>query len=59
MCLTERQPDHVYKVIEKGDMINTNTMTCKKTQIQDNNPYKLYKKVVLNNVFKKKINPQK
>ena len=49
MCLTKRQADHVYKVIEKGDMINTKTMTCKTAQIQDDNPYK---KVVLNNVFK-------
>ena len=49
MCLTERQADHVYKVMEKGDMINTKTMTCKTAQIQDDNPYK---KVVLNKVFK-------
>ena len=51
MCLTERQVDHVYKVIEKGGMINTKTMTCEPAQIQDDNPYK---KVVLNNVFKEK-----
>ena len=51
MCLTERQADHVYKVIEKGDMINTKTMICETGQIQDDNPYK---KVVLNNVFKEK-----
>ena len=51
MCLTERQADHVYKVVEKGDMINTKTMTCETAQIQDDNPYK---KVVLNNVFKEK-----
>ena len=50
MCLTERQADHVYKVIEKGDMINTKTMTCETAQIQDDNPSK---KVVLNKVFKK------
>ena len=49
MCLTERQADHIYKVIEKGDMINTKTMTCETAQIQDDNPYK---KVVLNKVFK-------
>ena len=49
MCLTERQADHVYKVIEKGDMINTKTMTCETVQIQDDNPYK---KVVLNEFFK-------
>ena len=34
MCLSERQADHVYKAIEKGDMINTKTMTCETTQIQ-------------------------
>ena len=28
MCLTERQADHVYNVIGKGNMINTKTMTC-------------------------------
>ena len=49
MCLTERQTDHVYKVVEKGDMINTKTMTCETAQIQDDNPYR---KVVLNKVFK-------
>ena len=51
MSLTERQRDHVYKAVEKGDMINTKTMTCETAQIQDENPYK---KVVLNNVFKEK-----
>ena len=49
MCLTERQAGHVYKVVEKGNMINTKTMTCETAQIQDDNPYK---KVVLNKVFK-------
>ena len=49
MCLTERQADHIYKVIEKGNIINTKTMTCETTQIQDDNPYN---KVVLNKVFK-------
>ena len=47
----ERQADHVYKVIEKGDMINTKTMTCETAQIQDDNPYK---KVVLNHVFEER-----
>ena len=51
MCLTDRQADHIYKVVEKGDMINTKKMTCETTQIQDDNPYK---KVVLNKVFKEK-----
>ena len=49
MCLTERQADQVYKVVEKGYMINTKTLTCKTAQIQDDNPYK---RVVLNKVFK-------
>ena len=49
LCLTERQADHVYKAMDKGDIINTQTMTSKKTQNQDNNPYK---RVVLNNVYK-------
>ena len=49
MCLTERQADHIYKVVEKGGMISTKTMTCETAQIQDDN---LYKKVVLNKVFK-------
>ena len=49
MCLTERQTDHVYKTVEEGNMINTKTVTCKTTQIQDDNPYK---KVILNKVFK-------
>ena len=51
MCLTERQADHVYKVIEEGNMINTKTMTCETAQTQDDNPYR---KVVLNKVFKEK-----
>ena len=49
MCLTERQIDHVYKVVEKGDMINTKTVTCEMNQDQDDNPYK---KVVFNNIYK-------
>ena len=49
LCLTERQADHVYKAVEKGDMINTKTMTSEMTQNQDNNPYK---RVVLNNIYK-------
>ena len=48
MCLTEEQTEYVYKTIEEGNMINTNTMTCEATQTQDDNPYK---KVVLNKVF--------
>ena len=51
MCLTERQAEHVYKTIEEGNMINTKTVTCESPKAQDDN---LYKKVVLNNVFKEK-----
>ena len=49
LCLTERQADHVYKAMEKGNMINTKTMTSEMTQNQDDNPYK---RVVLNNIYK-------
>ena len=49
ICLTERQADHVYKAVEKGNMINTKTMTSKMAQNQEDN---LYKRVVLNNVYK-------
>ena len=49
ICLTERQADHVYKAMEKGNMINTKTVTNEMTQPQDDNPYK---RVVLNNVYK-------
>ena len=49
ICLTERQADHVYQAMEKGNIINTKTMTSKMTQNQDNNPYK---RVVLNNIYK-------
>ena len=49
LCLTERQADHVYKAMEKGNMINTKTVTSEMTQNQDDNPYK---RVVLINVYK-------
>ena len=49
LCLTERQANHVYKTMEKGNTINTKTMTSEMTQNQDDNPYK---RVVLNNVYK-------
>ena len=51
MCLTEKQVDYVYKAIEEGKMINTKKMTCETAQTQGDN---LYKKVVLNKVFKEK-----
>ena len=49
ICLTEGQADHIYKAMEKGNMINTKTMTSEMTQNQNDNPYK---RVVLNNVYK-------
>ena len=49
LCLTERQGDHVYKAMEKVNMINTKTMTSEMTQNQDDNPYK---RVVFNNIYK-------
>ena len=49
ICSTERQADHVYKVVEKGSMINTKTMVSEINEDQDDNPYK---RVVLNNVYK-------
>ena len=49
LCLTERQAEHVYKAVEKGNMINTKNMTNEMTQDQGDNPYK---RVVLNNVYK-------
>ena len=47
--MTERQANHAYKAVEKGNMINTKTMTSEMTQNQDDNPYK---RVVLNNIYK-------
>ena len=49
LCLTEREADHVSKAVERGNMINTKTMTSEMTQNQDDNPYK---RVVLNNIYK-------
>ena len=49
LCLTERQAEHVYKAMEKGNMIKTKNLINKMTQDQGNNPYK---RVVLNNVYK-------
>ena len=56
MCLTEEQTDYVYKAVEEGNMINTKTMTCETAQTHYDN---LYKKVVLNKVFKEEdISPE-
>ena len=49
ICLTERQAEHVYKAVEKGNMINTKAMTSEMTQGQSDNPYK---RVILNYVYK-------
>ena len=49
MCLTEKQIDYVYKIVEEGNIINTKTMMYEPVQNHDDNPYK---KVVLNKVFR-------
>ena len=56
MCLTENQASYVYKKVELGNIINTETMKHeieqeKLTGIdrEDDNPYK---KVILNKVYK-------
>ena len=49
LCLTERQAEHVYKAMEKGNMINTKTIINEMVQDPGDNPYK---RVVLNNVYK-------
>ena len=58
MCLTENQASYVYKKVEQGNIINTETMKCeigqeKLTEIdrEDDNPYK---KVILNRSTKRK-----
>ena len=49
MCLTEKQTDYVYQMVEEGNIINTKAMMYETEQNQDDNPYK---KVVLNKVFR-------
>ena len=52
MCLSEKQSNYIYKKVEEGKVINTNTM---KNEIEqeiergDDNPYK---RIVLNRVYK-------
>ena len=48
-CLTEKQTDYVYKIVEEGNIINMKTVMFIAVQNQDDNPYK---KVVLNKVFR-------
>ena len=62
ICLTEEQTKYVYKKVEQGKEINTETLkqeidqeklTEKATEVEDEiNPYH---KVVLNNVYKDEI----
>ena len=50
MCLSEKQANYVYKKVEEGKVINTNTMKNEIEQEidrEDNNPYK---RVILNKV---------
>ena len=53
-CLTEKQTDYVYKIVEEGNIINTKTVMYKKEQNQGDNPYK---KVALNKVFREEDKP--
>ena len=49
MCLIGKQTEYIHKTVEKGNIINTKTMTYETVQNQDDNPYK---KVMLNNVYR-------
>ena len=58
MCLSEKQANYIYKKVEEGKVINTNTMKNEIEQDidrQDNNPYK---RVILNKVYKEDKTPQ-
>ena len=37
MCLTDKQKDYVYKMVEEGNTINTKTMMYETVQNQDDN----------------------
>ena len=52
MCLSEKQANYIYKKVEKGKIINTNTMKHEiehEIDREDDNPYK---RVILNKVYK-------
>ena len=57
ICLTEDLTKYMYKKVEQGSEINTETMKQeieqeKLTEIKPSGEIKIYQKVVLNNVYK-------
>ena len=58
-CLTEKQANHIYKKVEKGNILTMNTLPQELKQgidREDDNPYK---RVVLNKVYRQNNqNPQ-
>ena len=52
MCLSEKQANYVYKKVEEGKVINTNTMKDEIEQDIDKEDDNSYKRVILNKVYK-------
>ena len=52
MCLSEKQANYVYKKVEEGEIINVNTLKQELEQELDREDDNLYKRVVLNKVYK-------
>ena len=52
MCLTEQQANHVYVKVEEGGIINVDTLQKDLRQELDKEDDNLYKKVVLNKVYR-------
>ena len=52
MCLTEKQASYVYKKVEEGSIINTQTMKCEIEQEIDREDDNPYKRVISNKVYK-------
>ena len=52
ICLSEKQANYIYKKVEEGKVVNTNTMKDEIEQDihrEDDNPYK---RIILNKVYK-------
>ena len=54
MCLSEKQTNYIYKKIEEGKIINTNTMKDEIEQDIDREDDNPYKRVILNKVYRDK-----
>ena len=52
MCLSEKQANYVYKKVEEGKVINVKTMKHELEQDLDREDHNLYKRVILNKVYK-------